>query len=422
MSTASETWSLVCHLQGAGGKGSVAIINSDGDGYSVRILESGPASGADPSRCPLFLGLDGNDRPVIMSAEDRAVSTPDKLPADAFPIYSYRDPKTGYVWFVSDGEKKTGNDELNCGTTGSPIIIFDRDDSGKAELVKLICMGRGHHVITYTGPSERQPQVPVRAFVSNLLDGSVCVVNNDSDAADYLQVIETINLCEPDKEDEGQMAVPNNAFPHGQVYADRTGKIYSFNNGYATVAVIDPATCEIESHIDMKVSSNLLLSPDERFLIGKGADRKTDAEHVVGRLSVIDIDQGRVVTTLDLPDIYPSVYRFSADGTRLYVTTAATGKGAQRDNLNIDTLLVYNASALPELKLLREIKVGRADCGRRPIAFDDQGRYVFIPNPTDATVSIITAADDSIVDTARIGSDPADEINFSFWRGGIYGA
>jgi len=418
MSTTAQTWSLVCHLLGDG-KGSVAIIN--GDGYTVKILESGPASGAEPSRCPLFLGLDDNDRPVVMTAEDRAVSTPDSLPADAFPIYSYREPKTGYVWFVSDGEKKTGNDELNCGS-GSPIIIFDRDDSGKAELVKLICMGRGHHVITFTEPSEQQPQVPSRAFVSNLLDGSVCVVNNDSNDAGYLQVIDTINMCEPDKEEGGQMVIPNNAFPHGQVYSNHTGKVYSFNNGYATVAVIDPVSCAIESRIDMKLSSNLLLSPDERFLIGKGADRKSDDEHVVGRLSVIDIDEAKVVTTLVLPDIYPSVYRFSADGTRLYVTTAATGKGVQHDNLIIDSLLVYDASALPELKLLREVKVGRADCGRRPIAFDDQGEYVFIPNPTDASVTIISAADDSVIDTIRIGDGPADEINFSFWRGGVYGA
>ena len=420
MSTTAQTWSLVCHLLGDGGKGSVAIINSDG--YTVKTLEGGPASGAEPSRCPLFLGLDYNDRPVVMTAEDRAVSTPDSLPADAFPIYSYREPKTGYVWFVSDGEKKTGNDELNCGSSGSPIIIFDRDDSGKAKLVRLICMGRGHHVITFTGPSEQQPQVPERAFVSNLLDGSVCVINNDSNDADYLEVIDTINMCEPDKEDGGQMVIPNNAFPHGQVYSDRTGKVYSFNNGYATVAVIDPVSCEIESRIDMKLSSNLLLSPDGRFLIGKGADRKSDDEHVVGRLSVIDIDEARVVTTLVLPDIYPSVYRFSADGTRLYVTTAATGKGVQHDNLIIDSLLVYDASSLPELKLLREVKVGRADCGRRPIAFDDQGEFVFIPNPTDASVTIIAAADDTVIDTIRIGDGPADEINFSFWRGGVYGA
>jgi YVTN family beta-propeller protein len=358
-----------------------------------------------------------------MRAEDKSVVTAEQIPADAFPIYSYREPKSGHVWFVSDGEQKSGNDELNCGTSGSPIIIFQRTASGGAELVKLICLGCGHHVVTYTEPDARQPKVPARAFVSNLLDGSVHVIANDpGDSANYLQILETINLCEPDKEKDGQMVIPNNAFPHGQVYSARTGKVYSFNNGYSTVAVIDPVSCAIESRIEMKVSSNLLLSPDERFLIGKGADRKTDAEHVMGRLSVIDIDQGQVVTVLDLADVYPSVYRFSPDGTRLYVTTAATGKGVQHDNLNIDSLLVYDASKLPELTLLREVKVGVADCGRRPIAFDAQGQFVFIPNPTDATVSILDSVTDTVIDTVSVGDGPATEVNFSFWRGDVYGA
>jgi len=420
MSTTIQDWSLVCHLDT---DGSVAIIARQGNEFVAKSLTSGAASGLDVVRRPLFLGVNDNDQPVIMSAEDKVVTASGELPADAFPIYSYRDPKTDYVWFVSDGEKKTGNDELNCGTTGSPIIIFRRNDAGIAELVKLICMGRGHHVVTFTEPSGHHPDVPSRAFVSNLLDGSICVVANDpDDSNNYLNIIETINLCEPDKEDDGQITVPNNAFPHGQVYSRRTGKIYSFNNGYATVAVIDPASCVIEARIEMKVSSNLLLSPDERYLIGKGADRKSDTEHVMGRLSVIDIDQGEVVTKLDLPDVYPSVYRFSPDGNRLYVTTAATGKGVQHDNLNLDTLLVYDATALPELRLLREVKVGVADCGRRPIAFDAQGQFVFIPNPTDATVSIINGSDDAVVETVRVGDGPVGEINFSFWRGDVFGA
>ena len=419
MSTQAQHWSLVCHLS-VGGQGTVAIISRNSDGFASTRLPSTEAGNTAAVAQPLFLGLDSAQQPVIM-APDTSIATSGQLSADAFPIYSYRDPKSGYVWFVSDGDKD-GNDALNCSNTGSPIIICQRTGQGSAELVKLICMGRGHHVVTYTEPDAEHPDVPSRAFVSNLLDGTINVVSNDPAAADYLQVIETINLCEPDKEEGRQMGIPNNAFPHGQVYASRTGKVYSFNNGYGTVAIIDPASCMIEGRIAMKVSSNLLLSPDQRFLIGKGADRKSDADHVIGRLTVIDIDQGKVVTKLDLPDVYPSVYRFSPDGSRLYVTTAATGKGGQRDNLNRDTLLVYDAAALPELKLLREVKVGVADCGRRPIAFDNDAEFVFIPNPTDATVTILDARDDSVIATVSIGEQAADEINFSFWAGDIHGA
>ena len=223
----------------------------------------------------------------------------------------------------------------------------------------------------------------------------------------------------------GDDSIPNNAFPHGKEFSARTGKIYSLNNGYGTVAVIDPVSASIEGRIELKKSSNLLLSPDGRFLISKGADRKSDAGHVLGRLSVIDTDSNSVVTTLDLPDVYPSVYRFSPDGSRLYVTTAATGKGSQRENLDITSLLIYDATVLPELKLIRRVTVGKADCGRRPIAFyapSGEPVRTFIPNPTDGTVTILDGSNDEVLDTVSISDAPISDINFSFWRGDIYGA
>ena len=174
----------------------------------------------------------------------------------------------------------------------------------------------------------------------------------------------------------------------------------------------------------MKVSSNLLLSPDGRFLIGKGADRKSDPEHVIGRLSIMDAVNNTLTGTVELPDIYPSVYRFSSDGNKLYVTTAATGKGKQRDNLKLDTLLVYDTSALPAIKLIKEVRVGRADCGRRPIAFIDQGEHgvwVFVPNTSDGTLSILDGAADRVLETVTLGKPDLVEINFSFWTGLSYG-
>lgn len=404
------------------------MIDCQGNEFNVSQLPKATASGTADDRRPLFLGLTTDHQAVVMAAEGQIINRQAALVADAFPIYSYRDRHTGLVWFVSDGDKKTGKDTLNCGDHGSPVFIVRNTDSdaAPAELVRMICPGHGHHVVTFTAPSSRFPETPRRAFVSNLIDGSIAIVANDpEDTANFLKIIDTINLFEAGKEDGNEMVVPNNSFPHGQEYSPVTGMLYCLSNGYGTVAVINPSTGAIEDRIELKVSSNLLLSPNGRFLIGKGADRKTDAEHVMGRLSVIDVEQRKVVTIVDLPDIYPSVYRFSPDGTRLYVTTAATGKDVQHDNLNIDTLFVYDASALPELKLLREVKVGKADCGRRPLAFfaaDGEPSRVFVPNPTDATVSILDGAQDEVLATLSIGEQASNDVNFSFWQGDIYGA
>jgi DNA-binding beta-propeller fold protein YncE len=419
-----DEWSFACHLT-AGERGSLAVVRRTRGKISVSEVAGAPASGLDEPRRPVLIGLDDADKVLIMDPTSKQVSRVSALPVDAVPAYAYLDTAAGLYWMVNDGDKDTGVDTVQCGGGGSPITAVQADAAAGARILKTLCIGRGHHVTIFTAPSPRAPAVPRRIFSSNLLDGTLTVIGNDpADTKTYLNVIDVINLCDAAREDGKRDAVPNNAFPHGMAYSPLTGKVYNMNNGYGTVAVIDPVTLNIEATVGMKTSSNLLLSPDGRFLIGKGADRKADPEHVIGRLSVMDGAGNTLVKVVDLPDVYPSVYRFSADGRRLYVTTAATGKGVQKERLKLDTLLVFDSSALPELRLIKEVKVGRADCGRRPIAFitGDRGGWTFVPNPSDGTLSILDGASDSVVETVTLGPANLTEINFSFWKGLSYGA
>jgi hypothetical protein len=419
-----DDWSFACHLT-AGERGNLVVVQRAAGKISVSEVPSAPASGLDEPRRPVLIGLDGERRALVMDPVSKQVSRLAALPADAVPAYAYIDADAGLYWMVNDGDEETGVNTVQCGSGGSPIIAVQADAAQGARLLKTLCIGRGHHVTIFTAPSARAPQVPRRIFSSNLLDGTLTVIGNDSaDAKAYLNVIGVINLCDAAREDGKRDAIPNNAFPHGMAYSPLTGKVYNMNNGYGTVAVIDPITLNIEATVGMKTSSNLLISPDGRFLIGKGADRKADPEHVIGRLSVMDGVANSLAKVIDLPDVYPSVYRFSADGRKLYVTTAATGKGRQKENLKLDSLLVFDSSALPELRLIKEVKVGRADCGRRPIAFitDRDGGWTFVPNPSDGTLSILAGADDSVVETVTLGPANLTEINFSFWKGLSYGA
>lgn len=422
-----SNWSLVCHVETAEG-GSVVAITEDGGRFSSKTLSVASGSGKDLALKPLFFGVVG-DQMIVMDPEARSLGLRRALESDAFPSYAYRDDVNQHVWFMNDGDKKTGNDVLHCGENGSTVMVVRQTDNKNkpAELVDVICVGRGHHVTTFTEPSDAQPDMPKRAFVSNLLDGSISVLGNDpADKKTYLKVFDTINLAEADKEDSGQQAIPNNAFPHGKVYSAVTGMIYSLNNGYGTVAVIDPIKNEIVDRINLKKSSNLLLAPNGKFLIGKGADRKSDSEHVVGVLTVIDAVSREVTEVIEIPDLYPSVYRFSPDGAKLYVTSAATGKDVQKENLSIDTVSIYDTSALPAISLSKVVKVGVADCGRRPIAFyapEGKARYVFIPNPTDGTVTVLDGDSDEVLATVDTGTANAKDVNFSFWDGGdVFGA
>jgi len=408
-------WSLVYHLDQEGG-GSVGVIHHLCGETKVSELDT---VNADATETLMFLGLDDEDRCLMTERGTRAVTRQAAFPAVAHAAYAYPDHRQDRIWFVYDGDPKTGCDASVCGDQGSPVMVVDRDGAN-AEILKTLCVGKGHHVTAPLYPDQNHDGFSPKTYLSNLLSGSISVVGNDpADADSFLNVIKTIDLLEAGRDPDSQPGGDNNAFPHGMVYSPLTGRVYSLNNGYGTVAVIDPATDEIESRFELKVASNLLLSPDGRYVVGKGADRKSDPEHVVGRLSLVDVTTCEVVCALDLPDIYPSTYRFNPAGDRLYVTSAATGKGTQRDNIRKDLLQVYDATRFPRLELIREIEIGVADCGRRPIGFlanaTGAAQRVFVPNPSEGTLTILAGEDDSPQVTLKISDRPIKEFSFSIW-------
>lgn len=424
MNTSTVDWTIAAHLE-YDDRNEVVIVEHKGGKSAVTRLEMRAATGKDINSVPAFWGINERNEAQVYDPVSKEIERQDVVAADTRFAYAYRDPDSVRVWFMNDGDKD-GNDTLACGDTASSVTIAAKTN-GKAELVDTLCVGRGHHVTTFVGPTQTQGNIPYRAFVSNLKDGTLHVIGNDpNDAVSFLKTIATINLCDPRFEDNGAADVPNNAFPHGMEFSPATGKLYNLNNGYHTVAVIDPLSHEVENTIPMEVSSNLLLSRCGNFLIGKGADRKADAEHVMGRLSVLDARQEQISTVLDIQDVYPSVYRFNPKGDKLYVTAAATGKGAQFDNLRTDMVQVYDSSKLPELTLIKEIKLEPCTSGRRPIAFLERGEQapiVFIPNPTQGSLAVIDGDSDAVSETIDIGAGEIKEFSFSFWNDrSIYGA
>ena len=420
-----NNWSFVCHLS-YGDSGSVATVSSTGNRTNAVGIEPENASDLEIQYKPVFLGVDSHGKAILLDPKSKTITAQLRIPADAIAAYAYPDPGSNRIWFMNDGDKDTGNDSFNCGDKGASVTVIDKStENVPPKLLKTICVGRGHHVTTFISPTSSLPAIPRRAYVSNLMDGTISVIGNDpADAGSYLQVIDTINLCDPHKEEGGKVSIPNNAYPHGMGFSTETGKLYNLNNGYATIAVIDPVKNIIEETIELKSSSNLLVSPDGKYLIGKGVDRKTDPDHVIGKLSIIDTRSKKICEVIDLPDIYPSTYRFNADGSKLYVTSATTGKGKQKDNIKVDSILLFDTSKLPVIRLIKEVSVGIADCGRRPIAFTgSMGKpgQIIVPNPTDGTVTILDGKDESVIETVSVGKAPVTEFSFSFWDGAITG-
>lgn len=403
---------LICHQSYADGSGTLARVSFNGEKHQVTPVK------VNQNRLDKVFYLNYFDEQVVIfDTAKQCLSLEKALPKMAFPAYHYYDRKLQHVWMVNDGDEENGIDPF-CDNGGASATVIDNSHRHQPRLLKTICMGRGHHVISFIDFHDQLGNAKRRAFASNLQDGTISVIDNQPESAQYLHIIQTINLLEKDHEKDPKTSIPNNAFPHGMVYSPVTRKLYNLNNGYGTIAVIDPLSMDIENRIPMKFSSNLLLSPDGKYLIGKGADRKSDAAHVIGYLSVVDVVTAKMLVMSKLVDFYPSTYRFSSDGKKLYVTSASTGHDVQKARLKTNVIYVYDATALPQLHLIQEITVGHAHCSRRPLAYVDEGTptFTYFPNPTEGTLSIVNCAD-QVVETVKIGAENAEEVTFSYWEG-----
>ena len=386
--------------------GMINVVSRKAGKTDIESIASEPGTGLEKELKPIFIGLTEGQKVILLNPENKQIEVRNNFPEDAFPAHIYNDPTSTRDWFMNDGDKETGNDRLNCGDRGSSVTVVEDTASSKARFLNTICVGRGHHQAAYSYPSKDAPDVPHRAYISNLKDGTLSVIGNDpNDSATFLKLVDTINLCEPEKEEGlSKAAIPNNAFPHGLAYSPLSGKIYNLNNGYGTIAVIDPRTNRIEDRIAFKGHSNLFIVPGGRYIIGRGADRKSDPNHVIAKLTVFDVTNNSITDKLDLPDIYISKYYFNDDGSKLYLTTSSSGSPEQQANIKSDALLVLDMSSLPKLKLIKELRLGTASGSLAFLQANGSGGLVFSSNSEAGAVAVIDGEKDDVIETIPVTS------------------
>jgi DNA-binding beta-propeller fold protein YncE len=383
--------------------GSIAVVRRQGGKTTVQRVAVAPPSRAKPDRLPVFIGLTDDLKVILLDPVRREIQLHDRFPVDAFPAHIYTDPRSGRNWYMNDGDKQTGNDTLNCGDEGSSVTVVENPTRADAKWLATICVGRGHHQAVFTYPSEAFPDTPARAWITNLMDGTISAIGNDpADPDTYLKVVATLNLCQPEKEDATEPFVPNKAFPHGLVHSPLTGRLYALANGYGTISVIDPRTAEIERRMDFKGHSNLFISPDGRYVIGRGVDRKSDPEHVAARLTALDLTDGSVTDKADLPDIYIEKYFYNAEGTKLYLNTGKSGSDEQKANIRANVLLVIDLTALPRVRVAREVPLERSTGSVCHAATDGRTDLMFAADPEMGTVTVIDGAADDVLETVRV--------------------
>lgn len=347
--------------------GRLSVIERKGSDVTLHVLPSIPQTQLEKAYKPIFVGLTADRRVILIDPARDHLTFQDAFPEDAFAAHIYVDPNSGNAWLMNDGDAN-GNDQIHCGLAGSSVTVVSNSNSSNARIQKTVCVGRGHHQAAFTTRSSRGAAVPNLAYISNLKDGTLSVIGNDpSDEATYLTLIATINLAQADKEGGVADQLPNNSSPHGLGYSPVSGKLYCLNSGYGSLHIIDPKTQLIEATLPFKGHSNLFMVGDGRYAMGRGADRKSDPNHVIARVSAFDVTTHAIVDSLEIPDVYISKYFINPELSKLYLSVSSSGSAEQMANLKTDVLLVFDLTQLPRIKLIAEIKVG------------DVGSVAFVP-------------------------------------------
>jgi DNA-binding beta-propeller fold protein YncE len=358
------------------------------------------------------------------------------------PAHIYRDPTDGQIaWAMIDGDATTGLDDVtatipdtntvvDCSATGGGAVTIIHNSHIPTgglvpEIIGKVCLyAKGHKVTAFT----RGIGVPKRAFVSSEVSGEIAVIDNDPTSADYLKLINRIDLCDATKEAATPAPAvcnsetttplttaftPNNSAPHGIRFSVASKKVYSIQEGYEEIAEIDPNTGVITRKLSLAGTpyTSYGITPDGKYLFLRGVDTTTNANNLLGKIAVVDVVNNPaaplVITAFaDLQNIVPSTFKFAPDGKRLYMlaNNTATGTGNQLGNQLKNILMEFDTANLPaQPNLLRNISL-EVTAGNHSFDIYADGpagagsaRYVVVSNGTGSnSISVINATNTTV--------------------------
>ena len=137
-------------------------------------------------------------------------------------------------------------------------------------------------------------------------------------------------------------------------------------------------------------------------MIGRGADRKSDPDHVIAKMAVLDVNNNEVLDQIDLQDIYISKYFFNPEGDKLYLTTSSSGSEQQQANLKTDAVLVFDLSALPKLELTAELRLGAPAGTLDFLAPGGKTELVFASTAANGGMTLIDSDSSEVVETLSV--------------------
>lgn len=309
------------------------------------------------------------------------------------PVHIYRDSTDGEViWSMNDGDATNGNDG-GCAVGGSVTVLHNShlgSGGNPPKVAGTTCtLAAGHGVAAFSRPTATDAAIPRYAVVTNAKGGQMAFLDNSEASPTYRQMVARLDLCTDAGQaglkpsgaacnDESSKALtdpftPNGSNPHGIRWSQVTGKIYSNQAreveetgeeiGYGQIIEVDPKLIVPgPGHNKAAITRTLSLTgtpytsygitPNGRFLFLRGIDLTTDAQHIIGKLGVVDLSASGALTITNLPDlvdVVPSTFKFTPDGQRMYLlaSNTATGNDAQKAAQKKNLLFVFNPSSFP---------------------------------------------------------------------------
>lgn len=383
---------------GVGNQNTLSVIGTDTQGNLKTISTIGTAGEFENNALGdmqisagewLFVNVTGGN--MVATIDPLSGATPiheANLPTGTRPVHIYRDPTDGEViWSMNDGDATNGNDAGNCPGGGTSVTVLHNSHLGVGanppSVVGITCtLAAGHGVTAFSRPTATDSVIPKYAVVTNEHGGQMAFLDNTSETSPtYRQMVARLDLCANagqaaltpagpacDNESAKALTVPftaNGSGPHGIRWSILTGKIYSFQEGYNELVEVDPKLVVLgPGHNQGAITRRLSLAgtpytsygitPNGRFIFLRGVDLTTDAQHIIGKLGVVDLSASGALTIINLPDrvdVVPSTFKFTPDGQRMYLLASnaqpETANDAQKAAQKKDLLFVFNPSTFP---------------------------------------------------------------------------
>ncbi|KFE68720.1 YncE family protein [Hyalangium minutum] len=325
-------------------------------------------------------------------------------------------PNHSYVSPTRNGKRYwlTLNDGLSSQPESSSALFVDATPGSATYLqaVGEVRLGKGHHKATFSSTRER-------VIISNLADcDDVLSVYDYSDVKNVQKVL-TLSA--------GALGIACSltaqVTPHGCATSKVSGRAYCNLTGPGVIAAVDldatPPTAKL-IYTGGKGGGHTVASADGRFIYTvQDQPREGSATHAgapcqVGQLVMVDTSSDNLAGQVPLLYRGPSCASplagtdeakatashllLSRDGKTLYITPSGAFDDVAsrvRQELVLDLSQPYSPAQKPSIAVGGSVQ-------SHPVALSSEGRYLFVSNNVDNTLSQIDTTTNTVVSTLNL--------------------